>query len=82
MPGAVSMTSAALAEIAGAAAHARWWAGATLAFAIGQASGAAAMASWYGRIEAYVPLFVAGGVAAVLAWVLALIGQWSHRRYA
>ena len=40
------------------------------------------MASWYGRIEAYVPLFVAGGVAAVLAWVLALIGQWSHRRYA
>ena len=81
VPGAVSMTSAALAEIAGAAAHARWWAGATLAFAIGQASGAAAMASWYGRIEAYVPLFVAGGVA-VLAWVLALIGQWSHRRYA
>ncbi|WP_348675593.1 YbfB/YjiJ family MFS transporter [uncultured Abyssibacter sp.] len=80
VPGAVSMTSAALAEIAGAAAHARWWAGATVAFAIGQANGAAIMAGWYGRIEQYVPLFVAGAVAAGIAWILALVAQQVPRR--
>ena len=82
VPGAVSMTSAALAEIAGAAAHARWWASATLAFAIGQASGAAAMARWYGETELYAPLFVAGAVAALIALILGMAGLWARRHYA
>lgn len=82
VPGAVSMTSAALAEIAGAAAHARWWASATLAFAVGQASGAAGMARWYGQTELYAPLFVAGAAAAGVALVLGVVGLWSRRRFA
>lgn len=81
VPGAVSMTSAALAQIAGAHAHARWWAGATLAFAIGQAAGAAAMAARYNATEHYAPLFVAGALAAVLAVVLAGIGLLWLRRH-
>lgn len=81
VPGAVSMTSAALAQIAGPHGHARWWAGATLAFAIGQAAGAAAMAARYNVTELYAPLFVAGASAAVVAVILAAAGLAWLRRY-
>ena len=72
VPITVALTSATLALMVAPAAHARWWAIATLGFSMGQAGSASAMAAAYARLGTYEPLLGASVVALVLAFALLL----------
>lgn len=73
VPAAVSLTSVLLAEQVGAARHARWWAAATLAFALSQSASAAVAAALVGAGVAYAALFSGGAGIAAGACVLLLL---------